>query len=459
MRGSPECQSETEHRGQWETGKETSPDRRLTDPPLPRFAGGRDQASDAEVRRRVQQWHPHLWQGCDFFAWMRLLVRNRFAVEWPYIWIAVIITFVSLFHTIFRLLQDYWYGDRIGRTPIREAPIFIIGHWRTGTTLLHEYLILDERHTYPTTYECLEPNHFLLTERFFTRWGRFLTPSHRPMDNMPAGWDRPQEDEFALCMMGQPSPYLTIAFPNHPPHYPEYLDLEGLSPRALASWKNSFRRFLQALTYKNPKRLILKSPPHSCRIKVLLELFPDARFVHIVRDPYVVFPSTVKTWNVLYQRHSFQRPPFAGLEEYVFSSFLRLYQKLEEGKRLIDPSHFYEIRYEDLVRDPLGEMEKLYDHLGLGGFEEFLPRLKEYLADQADYETNHYELTPGQRAEIGRRWGRVINKYGYSEAGEARRDEVRIDPAGKGIRGFHSRVDLERHESGLGAVERKTISH
>src|SRR5712692_8176628 len=106
MRGSPECQSETEHRGQWETGKETSPDRHLTDPPLPRFAGGRDQASDAEVRRRVQQWHPHLWQGCDFFAWMRLLVRNRFAVELPYIWIAVIITCVSFFHTIFRLLQD-----------------------------------------------------------------------------------------------------------------------------------------------------------------------------------------------------------------------------------------------------------------------------------------------------------------------------------------------------------------
>jgi hypothetical protein len=376
--------------------------------------------SRGQGQRRGQEWSPHMWQGCDFFAWVRLLARNHFAVEWPYLYVAAIVTVVSLFHTVLRFIQDVWYGERIALTPIREAPIFIIGHWRTGTTLLHEYLILDDRHNYPNTYECLEPNHFLLTEHIFTRWFRFLTPSHRPMDNMQAGWERPQEDEFALCMMGQPSPYLTIAFPNHPPHYPEYFDLEGISPRALASWKKSFLRFLQVLTYKNPKRLVLKSPPHSCRIKVLLDLFPDARFIHIVRDPYVVFPSTVKTWNVLYQKHGFQGPPHDGLEEYVFRNFVHLYQRLEEGRQFVDPSHFCEVRYEDLVADPIGEMEKLYDHLGLGRFEEcLLPALKEYLADNAGYETNSYELTPAQRAQIDRRWGWVIEKYGYVQPEES----------------------------------------
>ena len=116
-----------------------------------------------------------------------------------------------------RLAEALWLGRRIARVRIGEAPVFIIGHWRTGTTLLHELLILDERHTFPNTYDCLVPNHFLLTESFFLRWMRFLMPAHRPMDNMAAGWDRPQEDEFALCMLGQPSPYLTIAFPNRPP--------------------------------------------------------------------------------------------------------------------------------------------------------------------------------------------------------------------------------------------------
>ena len=121
------------------------------------------------------------------------------------------------------------------------------------------------------------------------------------MDNMAAGFDRPQEDEFALCMLGEPSPYLTIAFPNRGPQYGDYLDLEGLSPRALASWKRTLYQFLQKITFRNPKRLILKSPPHTARLKVLRNLFPEAIFIHIVRDPFVVFPSTVNLWKSLYR--------------------------------------------------------------------------------------------------------------------------------------------------------------
>jgi hypothetical protein len=369
--------------------------------------------SERPLKKR--EWAPRIWEGCDFFGWLRLLARNRFAVHWSCLYIALIVTVVSFFHLLLRLVQEAWLGRRIARTPIRHAPLFIIGHWRTGTTFLHELLILDERHTYPNTYECLEPNHFLLTERFITRWLYFLMPSRRPMDNMAAGWDRPQEDEFALCMMGMPSPYLTIAFPNHPPQYPQYLDLEGLSPGDLGAWKRSFVRFLQRLTHKDPRRLILKSPPHTCRIKTLLQLFPDARFVHIVRDPYVVFPSTVNLWKALYQMHGLQRPTFAGLDEYVFSSFHRIYERLEEGRKLVDPSHFYELRYEDLTRDPLGQVQALYEHLGLGGFEELRPRLERYVASLAGYETNRYALPPARRDEITRRWGDVIRRYGYAE--------------------------------------------
>jgi hypothetical protein len=357
-----------------------------------------------------------MWEGCDFFGWLRLLARNRFAVDWRYLYIAVIVTLVSFMHLLLRLVQEAWLGRRIAKTPIREAPLFIIGHWRTGTTLLHELLILDPRHTYPNTYECLEPNHFLLTERFFTRWLRFLMPSRRPMDNMAAGWERPQEDEFALCMMGLPSPYLTIAFPNRPPQYPEYLDLEGVPPRALAVWKRGFLRFLQRLTFKDPRRLVLKSPPHTCRIKVLLQLFPEARFVHIVRDPYVLFPSTVHLWRSLHSAHGLQKPTFAGLEEEVFRTFLRLYDRLEEGRKLVAPERFYELRYEDLVRDPVGQVQALYEHLGLGGFEEARPRLEKYVAGLAGYERNRYELTAAARAEIARRWGAVIRRYGYSSS-------------------------------------------
>jgi hypothetical protein len=344
---------------------------------------------------------------------MRLLFRNRFAVH-PSCWyIAVIVTFVSFCHTLGRFLQEALLGRTARRTVIHRPPLFIIGHWRTGTTLLHEFLILDERHAYPTTYECLDPNHFLLTEDLFSRWFRFLIPSRRPMDNMRAGFDRPQEDEFALCMMGQPSPYLTIAFPNHPPQYQEFFDLEDVSPRALRRWKRAFKTFLKQVTYRKPKRLILKSPPHTCRIPVLEKLFPGALFVHIVRDPYVVFPSTVNLWKTLYRTHGLQKPTFAGLEEQVFAAFTHMYDRLEQTRHLVDPARFHELRYEDLVRDPVGQMRALYERLDLGGFEAFLPRLEQYLATIKGYETNRYELTPSERALVTRQWGKIIQRYGY----------------------------------------------
>ncbi len=336
------------------------------------------------------------------------------AVHFRYLYIAVIITFVSIMHTVLRVVQDAWYGARVARTRLRTPPLFIVGHWRTGTTLLHELLILDPRHNFPNTYQCLVPHHFLLTEWLFTRLFWFLVPTRRPMDNMPAGWDRPQEDEFALCMLGQPSPYLTIAFPNHPPQDQAALDLEGLPPRARRAWTTAFVAFLRRLTYRDPRRLVLKSPTHSCRIPTLLQLFPDALFVHIIRDPYVVYSSTVNLWKTLYQTQGLQVPTCVGLEDHVFTTWLHLYDRLERGKALVPPAHFHELRYEDVIRDPVGEMRKLYDRLGLGSFDIVLPRLEAYFKANTNYQTNRYRpLDPALQAEITRRWGNVIRRYGY----------------------------------------------
>jgi len=358
---------------------------------------------------------PRIWEGCDFLAWMSLLARNRFAVNWRYWYIAAIVTVVSFVHMLLRWLQALLYGSRIRATPINEPPLFIVGHWRTGTTLLHELMILDPRHTYPNSYQCMEPNHFLLTENLVKKYLHFLMPARRPMDNMAAGWDRPQEDEFALCMMGVPSPYLTIAFPNHPPACEEYFELEQVPSAARESWKRSFFKLLQTLTFKDPRRLVLKSPPHSCRIKVLLELFPEARFIHIVRNPYVVFPSTVNLWKSLYETHGLQKPTFAGLEEHVLATFTRLYEALERGKQLVGPARFYELRYEDLIADPVAQMQKMYEQLQLGDFEQARPGLEEYLAKTKGYETNRYQLSPELRALVRKRWAKVIAQYGYTE--------------------------------------------
>jgi len=236
------------------------------------------------------------------------------------------------------------------------------------------------------------------------------------MDNMKAGWDRPQEDEFGLCMMGQPSPYLMIAFPNRPPMDQDAFTFAGWPRRKIEAWKRAFLGYLKALTFKDPRRLVLKSPTHTCRIPTLRELFPDARFIHIVRNPSAVFPSTVNLWRILGETHGLQTPTEQGLEDYVYRTFSMLYGKLEQDRSLVPSGHFHELKYEELIADPVGEMRRLYEQLGLDEFEKVRPRIEAYLAANQGYQTNRYPSLPAEtRAEITRRWGDVIRRYGYSD--------------------------------------------
>lgn len=247
-----------------------------------------------------------------------------------------------------------------------------------------------------------------------------MVSKHRAMDNMDSSLHHPQEDEFLWIMQGQPSPYLTLAFPNRPPQNERYLDLEQLTPQELEAWKRPLFRFVQQLYFRRRKTVVLKNPNHSFRIKALLEVFPDAKFIHIMRDPYVVYPSSIHLLKSLSRVHSLQRPTFEGLDERVLSTYVDLYRKVDEGRELVDPSRFCELRYEDLISDPEGQLRRLYEHLDLGGFEQYLPRLREYLADHVDYRTNSYDLTAEQRAMIDEKWGDVIDRYGYRTAGDVR---------------------------------------
>lgn len=363
--------------------------------------------------KKERTWAPRLWLGCDFFAWMRLLAHNRFAVELPYLYIAVIDTIFGVFNTLLRWLVALIYGRRVARTEIKEQPLFVIGHWRCGTTLLHELLVLDERFTYPTSFACFAPNHFLITERLADPWLGFLLPVHRPMDDMTMAWNSPQEDEFALCNLGAPSPYLMLAFPNHPPMCQDYLDPQGMSPADTQRWKLRFMKFLKQITYRTPKRIVLKSPPHTARIDVLLELFPDARFVHIVRNPYTVFQSTTNLWKRLYEGQGLQKPRNEGIEEFVLDTYVRMNQKLDQTRGLVSPSRFYELRYEDLVADPVAQLRRLYQHLELGDFEAVAPAIEAYQAARADYKTKKYQQSDEERSRISQAWGEYIRRYGY----------------------------------------------
>jgi omega-hydroxy-beta-dihydromenaquinone-9 sulfotransferase len=365
-----------------------------------------------------REWAAHFWEGCDVRAWWTLLAQNRFRVHWSKLYIAASVTFVSVGHTILRWFQNIVYGSRIRSLRIEHAPVFIIGHWRSGTTLLHELLIADPRHAYPTTFECLAPHHFLITESWLPRLIRWMMPTRRPMDNMSAGWDRPQEDEFALCLLGQPSPYAKIAFPNTA-QVDGLLDLSRLSPTALRRWKHTFARLIRELTFRHSgRRLILKSPPHSCRIRTLLELFPNARFVHIIRDPHVLYASTIRLWRTLYEAQGLQIPTFAGLEEQVLSNFEDMYRCIERDRSHVAEDRWFDLRFEDLVREPLAVLERIYASLDLADFTAAREGVDKYVAGMRDYAPNRHTLSDSNRQLVERRWGEVIRRYGYANGAD-----------------------------------------
>jgi len=356
---------------------------------------------------------PRFWHGMTLPIWLRLLARNRLAISPTRIPLALAITGFTTMNSVLRGVEELLYRRRVNAIQIEHAPIFILGHWRSGTTLLHELLISDPRHTYPNTYECFAPHHFLLTEKLLTRLLAFILPAQRPMDNMAAGWSRPQEDEFAMTNLGIPSPYLSMAFPKRGPVYPEYLDLTQLSHEQISQWQDTLIRFLKRITYHSNRRIVLKSPPHTARIRTLLKIFPDARFVHIVRDPYTLFPSTVRMWRSLNRVQGLQVAQDDWLEEYVLDCFDRLYRRFEEDRPLLASNRFYEVRYEDLVSDPMTQMRAIYDQLELGDFDEATPRVLAYLDDARDYKTNRYDLSAEMHDRVTQRWGDFIRRYGY----------------------------------------------
>ncbi len=219
-------------------------------------------------------WSPRFWHGMRFGDWIGLLVENRFRIH-PARWAMVcLISMITPFSTVMSRVQRLLYGRRIDATELEHPPLFIIGHWRSGTTFLHELMVLDDRFTYPTTYQCFAPYHFLLTEWFLARYCGFLLPRKRPMDNMLAGWQRPQEDEFALLTMGQRTPYRRMAFPNRAAVDLDYLNMQGIPPERLRDWSQSLISFVRTITFRYPKRVILKSPTHTGRVKLLSEMFP-----------------------------------------------------------------------------------------------------------------------------------------------------------------------------------------
>ncbi len=360
-------------------------------------------------------WSPRFWHGMTFGGWMKLLADNRFQVHPLRVPMAALLCLITPFNTVMRWVQRMVYGRKVAETPIEQPPVFIIGHWRSGTTLLHELMVLDERFAYPTTYQCFAPHHFLLTEWFFAKYCGFLLPKQRPMDNMATGWYKPQEDEFALLTMGEATPYRRMAFPNRGPVDSEFLNMRDIAPDRLQRWRDALQWFVKLLTFKTGKRIVLKSPPHTGRIAELAELFPGAKFIHIAREPYTVYSSTKRLWPALDYVQGCQVPRNEYLDEYVLSCLEQMYDGFDAQKDSLADGQMAYVRYEELVADPMGEIQRLYEELDLGSFDNIREPLAEQVEQRANYRVNQHQLEDADRQRVRERWASYFEAFGYEE--------------------------------------------
>ncbi len=358
-------------------------------------------------------WNPRIWDGITINSWLRSLSKGGFRITPSRIGMFGIISGLSLLNSTLAVGQKILYGNKIRQLELKSPPVFIVGHWRSGTTLLHEYMIKDSRFTYCDTYDCYAPSHFLVSGSLFRPWVKYLLPKKRPMDNMEVGLDRPQEDEFALCVLGSPSPYLDIMFPNVPPIDEKFLTLRDITDQQRKKWLDILEYFLKALTVVEYKTVILKSPPHTARIKTILERFPDSKFIHLHRDPYTLFPSTCRLWMTMAQTHGLQHPKGIGLEEKVLGDFEKMYATFFEDISQLKSNQFIDISYDDLVREPVSILAKIYGQLELEDFQEAKGHFEEFAASQKAYKKNKFEISPDLAEKITQRWGNYIKQYGY----------------------------------------------
>ena len=361
----------------------------------------------------------YFWFGMRFRALMKLFKRGHYNFTLNCIPdVLLLLLWVPVNSVLYRI-SEAKYRRGAEALKLDQPPVFVIGHWRTGTTFLHDLFSEDPNLAYPTTYECFFPHHFLLTENTLPKVMKVLLPKKRPQDDVPVGFDRPQEEEFGMLMLGEGTPYVTHAWPRFGPADTEYLDFKGVSEAGQKKWADAYMWLYRRLALKHgDKPLVMKTPANAARLKLLTKLFPDARFIYLSRNPLKVFPSTVKLWRALYSTQGLHNPPNLDgwLDDYVLDMFARLTEDYEADRHVIPEGRLIELRYEDLIKDPIATLRDIYARLGIGDFASAEAPMQAYLDAQKEHRVSDYEMPPELKRKVIERLGPYIDRFGYREA-------------------------------------------
>jgi hypothetical protein len=297
----------------------------------------------------------------------------------------------------------------------KTPPIFVIGHWRSGTTHLHYMLSRDPQFGYLNNYQALFMRMSFIADGIMDKVVDYYMPTTRPQDNIKMGAYEPAEEEQPLTNLTECSGMQTFFFPKNKAYFDKYNLFEGITPKEKKKWQKHYTYMLKLISLANEnKQLVLKNPHNTGRVKELLELYPNAKFIYIHRNPVEVYHSTLHLFRKMVSTqylHDFSEEEIIERIIYAYQTTLKKYLK---DRALIPKNNLVEISYYNLEHRPIETLEKVYTSLKLNGFERAKSVISEYLTTTDDYERNVFEpLDKDILDRIKKEWAFAFKEWNY----------------------------------------------
>lgn len=196
--------------------------------------------------------------------------------------------------------------------------------------------------------------------------------------------------------------------------YGRFYDPRDMTEDERTTWKASLLRLIKKLTIRKNRPVVLKSPSHTYRVATLLEMFPNAKFVYIYRDPYAVYNSSMHLRQTMFAENALFPNSMEGSEDEMVMMYEKCIRTYEDTKSLIPAGNLHEIRFEDLEVDPLGEVAQIYKVLGLESWSLVEPLIKAELSELMAYKKNSFRMDRQMMQKIYGRIKWIFEQYGYS---------------------------------------------
>ena len=240
-------------------------------------------------------------------------------------------------------------------------------------------------------------------------------PDKRPTDNMELAVDLPQEEEFALANMMPYTYYNFWFFPKYQQEYAEkYLLFNNITPEELKLFEETFIKLIKiSLWNTHGTQFLSKNPPHTGRVRELVKMFPNAKFIYLVRNPYTVFESTRSFFTNTIQPLKLEDIAPEELEQNILSVYAKLYHKYEADKSCIPAGNLIEVKFEDFEADAMGMTEHIYQALSLPGYPESRAAIEKYVGGKKGYKKNKYKYDDRTVRLVQENWGFSLEQWKY----------------------------------------------